>query len=332
MTALAIGLMLPSGGGEAAGEERPSSALSIRFENDLFGDTDRYYTNGFSIAYARPGAPGRPARWLWGLFGAERWFGGRLSHSYEFGQIIATPQDTELADPDPDDRPYAAILYLATALQFEQESRIDVVKLIAGVLGPAALGEQAQNFTHRLFGFDEARGWDYQLGNEPVLNLAWERRCRVRMAHDPDGWGADLVGTGGAMLGNVLTQAQAGLQFRFGYRLPDDYGNTLIRGAGNIPPTCQCWGDHRRGDARPGIQFFLGMSGNLVARNVTLDGNTFRDSRSVDKEPFFVGAEAGLALIYRRIQFGYAFVVWGPEFENQPDNSRFGSVFLSVGF
>jgi len=327
-----IALVLLTGTAGAVGEERTPAALTIHFENDLFADTDRYYTNGISIAWARPGMPGRPARWLWAPLGAERWFGGRVSHISEVGQVIATPQDTDLVNPDPDDRPYAAILYMASALHFEQESRVDVVKLIAGVLGPAALGEEAQNFAHRLFGLDEAQGWDYQLGNEPVLNLAWERRYRVRVAHAPDGWGADLLGTGGAMLGNMLTQAQAGMQFRFGYRLPDDFGYTLIRGAGNIPPTCQCWGEGRRDDGRLGVQFFFGMSGNLVARNVTLDGNTFRDSRSVEKEPFFAGAEAGVALIYRRYQLGYAYVIWGREFENQSDNSGFGSLFLSVGF
>ena len=160
----------------------------------------------------------------------------------------------------------------------------------------------------------------------------YERRHRVRLTHDPEGWGAELIGTGGAMLGNVLTQAQAGLQFRFGFRLPNDFGHSLIRGAGNVPPTCQCWGERDDDGHHLGFQVFAGMSGNLVARNITLDGNTFRDSPRVSKKPFFAGAECGAALVFRRMQLGYAYVVWGREFEGQQGNSKFGTLFFSVGF
>lgn len=66
--------------------------------------------------------------------------------------------------------------------------------------------------------------------------------------------------------------------------------------------------------------------------DVTLDGNTFQGSPSVDKNYFVPAGAAGIAVGNRHILASFAYVFWGKEFENQPENSRFGAVTLSYFF
>lgn len=309
--------------------EDPGTAVSIRFENDLFRDTDRFYTNGFSVAWAKQGeAQGWTDR-VWRGLGAYDWFEGMPSHVNEFGQIIVTPADTTLSVPDPTDRPYAGILYLGQSLQFQTASKINVIKGIVGIMGPWALGEEAQNGVHGLFGFDEAQGWDHQLENEPVFNLVYERRYRRRLPPRTEPWAWEVITISGGMLGNILTQIQGGVQLRAGYALPDDFGTSLIRGAGNLPPSCRCWpvGERRF----LGWHVFAGINANAVARNATLDGNLFQDSPSVERKPYFGGAEYGVSFVFRRFEITYSRVIWGEEFEGQPDDSEFGAFVVSFG-
>ena len=70
-----------------------------------------------------------------------------------------------------------------------------------------------------------------------------------------------------------------------------------------------------------------------VARDIFLDGNTFRDSRSVNKEPFVADISAGIGLIAGRWQATYTQVRRTREFKTQQGNyDQFGSVTLSCAF
>lgn len=312
--------------------EPSGTSLSIRFENDIFGNTDQFYTNGCAISVARAGRPVTPFRQFWGLLQVYRIFHGLESYTFEIGQVIATPSDILRSPPDPKDRPYAGILYFSTGLQFQTTRRMDVVKIISGVLGPGALAKQTQRAIHGLFDSDVPEGWDFQLENEPVLNLVYERRYRIPIFSSTRGFGSDLIAVGGGMLGNILIQAEGGVSLRIGYKLPGDFGHSLIRGAGIIPPTCQCCMKSRQDTPRFGVHLYGGTNGNLVARNITLDGNSFHEGPSVDREPFFGGLEFGAAIVLRRVKIAFTYVIWSQEFVGQPEPSRFGAIFLVFGF
>ncbi|NEK92333.1 MAG: lipid A deacylase LpxR family protein, partial [Xanthomonas euvesicatoria] len=77
------------------------------------------------------------------------------------------------------------------------------------------------------------------------------------------------------------THLNAGGEVRFGWKLPDDFGSTPTRPAGeNTAPSrlgrASGWSGH----------LFLTTDARWVLRDITLDGNTFRNSHSVDKRPF----------------------------------------------
>ncbi len=284
-------LALPPVTSSAAG---PRGALSFRWENDAPANTDQNYSNGIelSLTLANRGLLGG----FWNLFGkAER----EYSQSFEIGQILATPQDINSPIPDPNDRPYAGLLYFGMSTQIRQGDQFKGLKIVTGVVGPASLGQQTQTWFHRVIGSGEPQGWDYQLHNEPILNFVYEHRWKFSLFQTASGFGADVLPTLEAMVGNVLIQGQFGAQARIGYRLPDDFGTSLVRGFGTLPSPRLSDGPEA---PRFGVFGFASLAGSAVARNITLDGNTFQDSPRVDKYPFFPSWELGVSVWTRWCQ------------------------------
>lgn len=305
---------------------RPVRAISFRWENDAVGETDENYSNGISLAYTHSGRGLLGGIWKW--FGVEE--DATLFSGYDVGQIMVTPMDTDRPVPDPEDRPYVGMLYASVSTQLRRGNVFHGLKFVTGVVGPASQAEEVQTWFHELIGDRKAQGWAYQLHNEPIFNLVYEHRRKYPLLSADSAWSADIIPVGSAMLGNVLIQAQVGAQVRFGYQVPDNFGTTLIRGFGTLP-----YGRPRKnGDSEPrwGAYVFASGSGVAVARNLSLDGNTFEDSPSVDKNPFFLTGEFGLSLWTRWCEVTASFVWWGEEFKNQARPSRFGALAIMVPF
>ncbi len=311
-------------------------SVSAYFENDkFFAGTDEHYTNGFKFSALSTDlrsftddtvpAPVRLlARALGDLVPADKPYKLGLS----FGQNIYTPEDTQATAYQPDDRPYAAWLYLGVAFHIyhppatvDGTARLDVFEITAGIVGPSALGRQVQNEYHRFVGVETAKGWRNQIKDEPGLNLAYERKYRFSSEGARTGWGADFIPHAGLSLGNVHTYANAGFEVRAGYRLPSDFGSNLIRPSGDSNAL-------RRSPFN--LFAFAAVDGRAVARDITLDGNSFRDSNSIEKKPFVADLYAGISGGTTRWQLTYAQAFRTHQFKGQEDTSVFGS--LSVSF
>ena len=307
-----------------SGSNEAHGAISLRLENDAFAGTDEDYSNGISVSVLLRGRGLLGG--FWDLFGKDDrdYFQG-----YEAGQVIITPTDTSRPIPDPKDRPYAGMLYVDLATAMRQENVFHGFKVMTGVVGPYSLAEETQNWFHDRIGSGHAQGWDYQLHNEPILNLVYEHRRKYQLFHTGPGFGADVIPAGSAMLGNVLIQAQVGAQLRLGYNLPDDFGTTLLRGFGELP-----FPQYSSLEAAPkfGVYAFASAGGTAVAHNISLDGNSFQDSPHVDKRPFFSTAEVGASLWTRWFEATFSYVYWGKEFYGQQKDSRFGAVSVSWFF
>ncbi|MBC7152957.1 MAG: lipid A deacylase LpxR family protein [Rhizobium sp.] len=308
-----------------AADETETGTLSLVFENDLFYDTDRNYTNGVRASWLS--GPDGTSDWA---LSAARWFplfpeGGIVRTSYAVGQNMYTPDDIALRNPPRDDRPYAGWLYGSVGLIAETGRRLDQLELTLGVVGPASLAEQTQKIVHEITGSQEPRGWDTQLKNEPGAVLTYQRSWRGVVSETVSGFGFDATPHAGGALGNVFTYANAGLMLRFGRRLPLDYGPPRIQpslpGSGFFVP-----------QEGFGWYLFAGTEGRAVARNIFLDGNTFRDSRSVDKEPLVGDLQFGIALTWRNVRLSYTHVLRTREFETQDGGDDFGAFSLSVLF
>ncbi|HSK09707.1 MAG TPA: lipid A deacylase LpxR family protein [Vicinamibacterales bacterium] len=319
----------PSGPHPAVRETRPPveedvDTVTVRLENDVLSGSDSNYSSGAALTLTREGRG--PLGRIWGWLGAAD---GRLISSYELGQLIVTPADITRPVPDPADRPYAGLLYLALSTQRVRGHRFDGLKLVAGVVGPASLAAHTQKQIHRWTGSLMPQGWDSQLKNEPILNAVYEHRQRHTLLDSESGWSVEAIPRAGGMLGNVLVQAQVDGQIRLGYNLPDDFGRTLIRGLGNLPFPLPRPGT---GSHRFGAYAFASGGANLVARNLTLDGNTFRDGPRVEKIPLFPAGEVGVSVWTSSFEATVSYVFWGREYDTQAKASRFGTATISFRF
>jgi hypothetical protein len=107
-----------------------------------------------------------------------------------------------------------------------------------------------------------------------------------------------------------------------GFDLPSDYGPPRIRpslpGSDFFVPTRNLSG-----------YLFTTAEGRANARDIFLDGNTFSDSHSVDKENFVGTLQFGGAITLGDARLSYTHVLITKEFEGQKEAPQVGAVTLS---
>lgn len=324
LAVMGLGLCLATPG-FAQQSTAETGALSILFENDIFYNTDRDYTNGVEIAWTTAPADTPEfavdvARWLPFFDNA-----GEVRSTYAIGQNIYTPSNLNLVPPDPTDRPYAGFLYLAMGVIDKTDTDLDEFQVQFGVIGPDSLARQSQTFVHAILNDNIPKGWAYQLHNEPGLVINDEHSWRALWSGQLLGLSFDVDPHVGASVGNVYDYANAGAIGRFGLNLPDDYGPTRIDpslpGTNFFEPT---------GDLS--LYAFAGVDGRAIARNIFLDGNTFESSRHVTRIPWVGDLQLGLALAMDRWRLSFTEVFRTREFETEQHADRFGAVNLTVRF
>lgn len=310
-------------------EVRAGGTVTVQAENDRIARTDRHYTHGSRLSWVSDEKTNDPA-WvrtvLDFLYPPVENKSGRIG--FALGHNIYTPEDTEATALVGDDRPYAGWLYGAVSLHAETERKhvdtLDSVELSLGLVGPQAYGADVQNSFHELISVATSKGWHHQLENEPALALFFERKWRPKPLSlgplEVDG----LPFLGGSV-GNVFTMADGGVVFRLGQGLDRDWGPPHIR------PSLSGLGSVTRAEGF-GWYLFAGLEGQGVLRNIFLDGNTFTDSHSVDKEPFVGSVQVGAALLFRGARLAFTHVYRTREFEGQSEADRYGAVSLSFPF
>ncbi len=311
--------------------------FTFYFENDLFGGTDRHYTNGAKFSWlSRDLVSWAPDGWRKTFVDALPFVnrpGAQKDLGFAFGQNMYTPQNRDVFVPDPTDRPYAGWSYVELSFLSKTESVLDTLSFQAGMVGPHSYAGDVQRAVHRWTANARPNGWEYQIKDEVGVNIVYERKWRLYARALANVLGVDLVPHLGASVGNVQTYANTGATLRLGLNLPSDFGVQLIRpgGAGSTPIDDL---DPRVSPHKNWSVFVFGAGdGRAVARDIFLDGNTFRASRHVGKEPFVADLSFGFGVIAGRWQFTFTQVGRTKEFKTQQENwNKFGSVSLSCAF
>jgi len=293
-------------------------AFIFQLENDVFALTDRYYTHGVKLTWISP----------------DRMSGESdpLSHkaiSLSFGQNIYTPYEIEREDLIEDDRPYAGICYFTLALHRKMDQTMDTFEFLLGIVGPSSLAEEMQRFVHSLYRGTQPKGWDHQLKDEIVFDMIFDRKWRIFRSREDKKFGYDLIGHVGGSLGNMMTAAATGWQFRFGSNLPRDFGTFLLRPGGESGALFNEQANQRADAKQTGVHGYVYLVGHAVYRNIFLDGNTFKDSHSVDKFPFVGDIVLGFVINQKRFQFSYAYVYRTKQFKSQAKPQIFGAINIS---
>lgn len=204
-----------------------------------------------------------------------------------------------------------------------------LVELHVGVVGPSALGEQVQNNVHRLLGIDRSAGWATQLKDEPGVNLILNRQWRLSWPLDgenPRSLSWSVVPSVAVSLGNVQTSAATGVIVKFGSKLDADFGPQRLRPAAVGSAFFRHDGEWR-------WYVLAGVEVRAIAHDIFLDGNTWRESRSVNKKYFVGDGILGAVLIMPRARLTYTHSFRSQEFDGQNNRMvQFGSISLSVPF
>lgn len=344
--ALAFAVLAITGGLSAASasasDEKPSEGGTFTFqvENDRVVNTDRHYTNGLRLGWVSRRRDDGPEwtrdllDWLYPLADVS---GGRIG--FAGGHNIYTPEDTNARALIDNDRPYAGWLYAEASLHAEALvdrstpdgpkralfDHLDSVALNLGIVGPHAYGEFVQNEWHDLIGVARSNGWSNQLRDEPALGLFFERRWRSPSLNAGEFLELDAIPHIGGALGNLMTAANAGLTLRLGQGLRRDWGPPHIR------PTMSGL-DAISGDDGFAWYLFGSAEARAVAWDIFLDGNSFRDSHSVGREPFVGDFQLGAAILMGDARIAFTHVFRTRQFKGQRESDRFGSLSFSYRF
>nr|WP_255771930.1 lipid A deacylase LpxR family protein [Microbulbifer guangxiensis] len=303
------------------------SSLSLELENDSFdGASDAYYSQGLQLSYAPEKPLLWPAQYLPWIFA-----GKEVQPRYFLGQAIFTPYEIAKTELIEDDRPYAGWLYLGMAIaaeRFVPESQLKIVErfdVSAGIIGPSSGADTVQRWTHELVDTYEVNGWHNQLQDEPAFVASYLRKWAYIREFGSSDLNWEFSATAGGSVGNVTTQLIAGAGVRVGRNLYSTVGIHRAPPAISAPAFT------------PGMQggdwyFFVENQQRFIDRDIFLDGNTHKESHSVDKEPRVGEWRFGLAFGLGRYQWAIYHARRSQEFEAQYVNASFSGLGLAMRF
>ncbi len=298
--------------------------FNLYFENDLFSTSDNQYSSGekFNFIYHVENPQSTFYDLLFLDLGEED-----VYMSFSLANMIFTPEDLSQTGLIVDDRPYTGWTYVEASLHKSSASRLHSLYLQIGYVGPNSKAEEIQTAIHEMTDSEPPMGWDNQLSNELGVNLRYIHKWRfapeplfnVETAFVPFVEGD---------LGNIIVQASAGMSMRVGWNIPKDFGISSLGTGGEVGiPVSSA---HKKMMEQPwSFSFNLSGSGSAIARDISLDGNTFKASHSVEKKNFVGYLGYGFSLRYKSFMLEYIKNANSKRFEEENKPHAVGTVVAS---
>lgn len=149
---------------------RYKEAYTIRYENDLFAGTDKYYSQGIFLQYDHLDID---LKWLNTFFFKVP----DVQRSLQTGvaQKVYTPSSITSDSLLLGDRPYAATYGYTARFSARSKSRNYTLSwsLHTGWIGKPAFGKETQTAIHRWTNNNKPLGWQYQLNTGLSINLGF---------------------------------------------------------------------------------------------------------------------------------------------------------------
>ncbi|RYY57673.1 MAG: lipid A deacylase LpxR family protein [Chitinophagaceae bacterium] len=282
-----IVLLLGSRAGYGQHDSSIRTLFRISHDNDFINlrlkPSDEAYTAGLRLDYFRV----RNQRS--GLFSFLPRAGQESVNTdgWSLMQVMYSPRDIERRIPDSTDYPFSGGLFVTRSLHSSNPVKKYSLRseILAGVMGPPSLAKQSQRFVHRLIGYLEPRGWDYQLKTDLLLNIGFTAE---KMIHDA-AKGFEIIGGADARAGTMYNAASAYVIFRAGQQ--EAYFNGLI-------PQVMASGVSRKAN----FCFLVIPRAEVLFYNALIDGGLLRrwSGREIarEKRPAFTTTEFSLGLSY----------------------------------
>lgn len=183
--------------------------------------------------------------------------------------MMFTPKDLSRRVPDKDDYFYSAGLFATHSLHSSNAvKRYNIQsEVMMGVMGPPALGRQAQTLMHQVIQDQKPMGWGSQLKTDVLLNLNLTVEKQLGRYKQLLEWIGGAQYFGGTALNGVATY----MLFRFGKMTP--YFNGFIS---------QYTKDTRKN--RSQLYLILRPSAEFIVTNALIEGGVFTDNNEYTPE------------------------------------------------
>ena len=317
-------------------QEVITSWAQFTFENDvmsIFNKSDDGYSNGLLYSWGKmdynsfesikmPAWIRYISDWTYINQGDDK----RYSLSYGISQRMYTPEKLEESALIEDDRPYAGTLLWNTKIRSYADNRANSLGLILGVAGPASLAEQSQTIIHKLIDATTPEGWDNQINNELVFRVEGEHIERFYTHDFSDNLAFDSSSYSQAGLGNLSSDIGTGLTIRLGNMLDQTYANINPKtsgapsGVGGAATDKFYW------------QLYTSLYASYLFNDLTLNGNTFSDSHSVELVNEQILFSLGASILYNNWGMAFSIHRGNYQFEGQQNVSNYGSLTISYHY
>jgi hypothetical protein len=265
------------------------TAVRVRVDNDAFnfwlGPWDRpdeEYSSGVRLSADWAGSAFWSGSASHDALGCSPDRSRCATHTFTLGQDIYTAA-RHIGDPTPapGSRPDAGLLWLQESQRISRADRLDETSVTIGVTGEPALASSIQRIVHGYApGWQRPIDWSKQLPFSTVVGIAYDHTQL---------WALDALEVqphAGATVGNLLTEARAGIGLRTGWNLRDAFRPTA-----------------------PSDRFEFAFVGDAALRAVAwsavLAGDAFGTNQRVTLRPIVPELQLGFTMRYRRGSVAY---------------------------
>jgi len=287
--------------------------FGFQSDNDayLFYGQDRYYTNGLMLYFRRATRQNSEKKAL-----------EKFIYEISAGQKMYNAYSGYAPKKEFQDRPFAGYLYAGFKAGFFYKNE-SVLKtgIELGTVGPNALGEDSQELLHKIVGFYEISGWQYQIRNELTANLRLEFTHRLFRAENNR---TDMAFESYLNAGTAWNSAGAGLVLRTGRINPyfqSAYTHASIQNNTAAPAENESY-------------FYIKPQLNYVAYDITIQGSLFKDNSPVTfkTKPFVFAQQIGYNYSTPRFTFDFSLLFKSKELKSKARPHQYGSIALYYRF
>jgi len=282
----------------------------IQTENDADFRTDRDYTYGSEIGVLLQKDP-------------STYISLSVAHQ------MFTPNDFDKEDVDlSKERPYAGYMYVGGGYHKVQGEVLESYNLQIGFVGESVKMDEVQKIIHSIIGSPEPKGWEEQIGDELIVQINYQKKYYQQLKQIGS-FKQSVVYYGGFDLGNASTKVSLGCFYSFGNKKREDFGVSRIdyKSYNTIPLQDA---DPKKKTHSYSVNFWIEPIG--VVRDIFLDGNSFKESRSVEKNSFVLKGGFGLSYRYGAWSVEYVRTYSTKEFKTQSYYHSYGSFLVGYNF
>ena len=240
--------------------------FSISYDNDIVFFTDQYYTSGVDVSYALLLENKGP---FYNFFKNRLQDTSKVIIRFNYSHKIFTPSKIKEPDVTKRDRPYAGWQALtATVTNFPKVNATNKYSLEIGLVGQQSGMGNFQQWYHKRNGITSPLGWEYQIANEVVFNLGYNRKESLIEEKI-----IDVSGELDFKLGNGVSSAGVGALTRLGrFNNLNNSAYSDSRLSTSIPTI----GNSDNEEVESFL--FFGFKADYIFNNIFIEGSPFNDN------------------------------------------------------